>query len=83
MIILAAYAALAAGIILAALAVAASGAPLIVPPVLAPPIAIERPAEPPVAVLAPIRCLPSPVWCEASRRWRDPVTKRYAAKPQI
>ena len=79
MIILAAYAALAAGIIIAALAVVASGAPL--------PPKTYFPAPIPIVAAGgasePIRCLPSPVWCEASRRWRDPVSKRFVAKPQI
>lgn len=76
MIILAAYAALAAGIVLAALAVAAQGSPL--PP--------QRYIPAPIPIVAaggasePIRCLPSPIWCETSRRWRDPVTKRYAKR---
>lgn len=53
-------------------------APVVRPPVLAAPFLPERRPEPPVAILEPVGA----VWCEASKRWRDPVTKKYAKGPK-
>lgn len=65
-------------VITSALTMASKGEPLKIAPgvSLSPTLVHSLPNPPVAAVRAPV-AIPGPIWCDKSRRWRDPVTKRY------